>query len=180
MTADNNDMVLRPRVHPSVFVAEGARIYGDVIIDEGANLWFNAVVRGDEGRVTIGRGCNIQDNVVIHSDLFEEVCLGDRVTVGHGAVLRGCRIGNDVMVGMNSTVMTHVDIGERCIVAAGSVVPYHKTFPPRTLIAGAPARAVRPLTDDEAAMNDVAVQCYHDLKERYASGTIAGHSPSKE
>ncbi len=84
-------------MHP-FFVAEGARIYGDVEIRENASVWFNAVIRGDEGKIAIGRNTNVQDNVVVHSDLFVGTEIGDNVTVGHGAIIRGCRIGNNVMI----------------------------------------------------------------------------------
>ena len=100
MTSDDKGgPVLKPKVHDSVFVAEGAHIYGDVEIGEGSSVWFNAVIRGDEGKVTIGSNTNIQDNTVLHSDDGAEVEIGDNVTIGHGAVIRGGSIGDNVMWG---------------------------------------------------------------------------------
>ncbi len=165
-----------PEIHESVFIAPGARIYGDVFIAEGASIWFNAVLRGDEGRIEIGRDTNIQDNVVIHSDLGQAAIIAERVTVGHGAVIRGCRIGADVMIGMNATIMSNAEIGERSIVGANAFVPYRKSFPPGSMIMGSPARLVRRLTDQELAFNQAAIDVYRELARRYRSGEIKGVS----
>lgn len=166
--------VIRPEIHPSVFIAEGARIFGDVIIGEGSSVWFNAVIRGDEGRIRIGRSSNIQDNAVLHSDMMVGIDIGDEVTIGHGAIVRGCRIGNGVMVGMNATVMTNAVIGDNSIVGAHAFVPYNKHFPPRSLILGSPARLIRELTDEELKTNRMAVEIYRELVDGYISGLIAG------
>jgi carbonic anhydrase/acetyltransferase-like protein (isoleucine patch superfamily) len=168
---------LKPRIHPTVFIAEGARIYGDVEIQEGASVWFNAVIRGDEGRIVIGRNTNIQDNCVVHSDQEVGIEIGDGVTIGHGAIIRGCRIGNGCMIGMNATIMNHSEIGADSIVGTGAVVPYNKTYPPRSLILGVPARQVRELGDEETTVNRKAVEVYRKLVGQYNSGAIVGHEP---
>ncbi len=176
MRQKENGQTLRPEIHDSVFIAEGVRIYGDVAIAEEASVWFNVVLRGDEGRIEIGRATNVQDNVIIHSDMGAGVIIGDRVTVGHGTVVRGCRIGADVMVGMNTTIMSHAEIGAQSIVGANSFIPYHKIFPPKSLIMGSPAKVVRGLTDEELGFNKIAIDIYKDLVRRYRSGEIAGVS----
>ena len=168
--------VLRPKIHPSVFIAEGARIYGDVEIKKGASVWFNAVIRGDEGSVTIGENTNIQDNVVVHSDDGAIVEIGDNVTVGHGSVIRGTRIGNDVSIGMNSTIMSHSEIGDNSIVGANTFVAYHKKFPQKSLLVGVPAHVLKTLEGDELNANQVAIDIYMDLVEKYQSGKIMGHN----
>ena len=173
MEGREHNWILRPQIHASVFIAEGARIYGDVFIAKGASVWFNAVLRGDEGRIEIGRDTNVQDNVVIHSDMDAGVIIADRVTLGHGAVIRGCRIGTDVMVGMNATIMSHVEIGEQCIIGANSFVPYHKSFPPRSLIMGSPAKVFRELTNEELRFNQAAIDIYKGLVKRYQAGEIS-------
>ena len=178
MPNDRKESVLAPQVHESVFVAEGARIYGDVEIRENASVWFNAVIRGDEGKVSIGRNTNLQDNVVIHSDFFVATEIGDNVTVGHGAILRGCKIGNNVMIGMHSTVMTGAEIGENSMVAANCLVPYGSKFPPGSLILGTPAKRVRELTEEETRANAVAIQIYLDLIPKYRDHVIGGFDRS--
>ena len=165
-----------PQIHPSVFIARGVRVYGEVRVAEGAGLWFNAVLRGDEGPIEIGRDTNIQDNVVIHSDLGAAVIIGENVTVGHGAVIRACRIEDDVMIGMNATVMSHARIGAHSIVGANALVPYNREFPPGSLIMGAPARRVRSLTDEELVFNQAAVAVYKKLARQYRDGEITGIS----
>ncbi|WP_456370282.1 gamma carbonic anhydrase family protein, partial [Geoglobus sp.] len=105
-----------------VFIAENATILGDVEIGDDSSVWFNAVIRADLDRVTIGRKTNVQDNSVIHVDEGFPAEIGDRVTIGHSAVIHGCRISDDVLVGMNAVVLNGAEIGEYSIVGAGAVV----------------------------------------------------------
>lgn len=169
------EILLKPEIHESVFIAEGARIYGDVEIGEGSSVWFNAVIRGDEGKITIGKNTNIQDNVVIHSDMLFPLEIGDNVTIGHGAVLRSCRIGNNCMVGMNSTIMTNSTLGENTIIGANSFVPYNKEIPPQSMVMGVPAQVVRKVTDEELGYGATAVRIYEQIVERYSKQMIVGH-----
>jgi len=175
MPGKKDKKILKPRISKGVFIAEGVHIYGDVEICRDSSIWFNAVIRGDEGRITVGEGTNIQDNCVIHSDMGTQVVIGSSATIGHGAVIRGCRIGDNVMVGMNSTIMTGSEIGEASIIGANSFVPYNKKFPPRSLIIGAPARFVRELTDEEIGTNAVALAIYRKLTKDYSKGRIKGY-----
>jgi carbonic anhydrase/acetyltransferase-like protein (isoleucine patch superfamily) len=167
--------ILKPKIHKSVFVAEGARIYGDVEIGEGSSVWFNAVIRGDEGKITIGKNTNIQDNAVVHSDMTVGTEIGDNVTIGHGAIVRGCKLRNNVMVGMNSTVMTNSEIGENSIIGANTFVPYNHKFPPRSEILGVPAKLVRELKDEELETIRKATQIYEGLKKSYSEKKILGY-----
>ncbi|MEM3526503.1 MAG: gamma carbonic anhydrase family protein [Candidatus Jordarchaeaceae archaeon] len=167
--------VLKPKIHESVFIAEGARIYGDVEIGEGSSVWFNAVIRGDEGKVTIGKNTNIQDNAVVHSDMGVATEIGDNVTIGHGAIVRGCKIGNNVMIGMNATIMTNSEIGEYSIVGANSFVPYNKKFPPRSRILGLPATLVREVNEEDLETIRKGTQVYEELKKLYFEKRILGY-----
>jgi carbonic anhydrase/acetyltransferase-like protein (isoleucine patch superfamily) len=176
MIEESNKKVLSPRIHPSVFIAEGARIYGDVEIKEGASVWFNAVIRGDEGRVTIGENTNIQDNVVIHSDNGAAVQIGNNVTVGHCAVIRGARIGDGASIGMNATIMSYSRIGADSVVGANTFVPYNKQFSERSMIVGLPGRVVRMLETEELKSNQIPLDIYRELVEAYRSGKITGLS----
>jgi carbonic anhydrase/acetyltransferase-like protein (isoleucine patch superfamily) len=172
MMSSNSDQVLSPKIHPSVFIAKGARIYGDVEIKKGASVWFNAVIRGDEGKVTIGEDTNIQDNVVVHSDAGAVVEIGDRVTVGHSSVVRGARIENDISIGMNATIMSYAVIGANSIVGANTFVAYHKKFPEKSMIVGVPGRLIRRIEGGELKLNQLAIDIYLDLVKKYRSGEI--------
>jgi len=165
---------LKPEIHESVFIAEGAQIFGDVEIGEGSNIWFNAVIRGDEGKITIGKNTNVQDNVVIHSD-GRPTEIGDIVTIGHGAILRSCKIGNNVMVGMNATIMTGVEIGDYSIVGAHSFVGYDKKFPNKSLLRGVPAKFIRKIAGDEKEFSKVATLIYQEHVVNYSKGIIASY-----
>lgn len=176
MSEHDHEKILKPKIHESVFIAEGACIYGDVEVGEGSSIWFNAVLRGDEGKITIGKNTNIQDNVVVHSDGMIPVEIGDRVTVGHGAIIRGCRLGNSVMVGMNATIMSGVEIGDYCSVGANCFIPYNKKYPPGSLIAGIPAKLLRELKEAETLVNDMPVKIYRDVIKKYLDKKILGHN----
>ena len=165
---------VRPLFSPTVFIAEGAIIRGDVTIGNRASVWFNAVVRGDEGPVRIGECSNVQDCCVLHSDLGAAVEIGTWVTIGHGAVIRGARIADHVMIGMHATIMTGATIGEGSIVGAASFVPYRAEFPSHSLILGSPARLVRPLHDSERQHHRIACETYLQLVEAYRSGKWQG------
>ena len=146
-------------LHKSVRIFEGAKIVGNVKIDTESSIWFNAVLRGDIELITIGNHSNIQDNCVVHSSKNFPVNLGNYVSVGHAAVLHGCEIGDNCLVGMNSTILNGVKIGKNCIVGAGAVVTEGKEFDDGSLILGVPAKAVRKLTGGEIdSIKDNAVR----------------------
>ena len=143
----------RPTIHPSVFLAAGSHVIGDVVLEENVSIWFNTVVRGDVERIRIGRDSNIQDNATIHVTHFTNPTLiGAGVTVGHGAVLHGCTIKDGALIGMNAVVLDRAVIGEASLVAAGSVVLGGTVVPAGMLVAGLPAKVMRPLNDREKEM----------------------------
>ncbi len=159
-----------PVVHSSVFLAAGARVIGDVEIAEGCSVWFNAVVRGDVERVRIGRYTNIQDNAVIHVTHFANPTeIGERVTVGHAAVLHGCTIKDGALIGMNAVVLDRAVIGAGSLVAAGAMVRPGTKTPEGVLIAGVPAKIVRELTDDERKMVAEGAENYMLYVKHYRS-----------
>jgi gamma-carbonic anhydrase len=140
----------KPQLEKDVFVADGARIIGDVKIGEKSSVWFNTTLRGDVMPITIGRESNIQDNSVLHGTFGKFACeVGERVTIGHSVVLHGCKIGNRCLIGMGSIVMDGAEIGEMSVVGAGSLVTEGKKFPPQSLIVGRPAVFKRPLNAEE-------------------------------
>ena len=139
-----------PRVAPDAFIAENAVVVGDVEIAEGASVWYGAVLRGDVGSIRIGARTNVQDLVCIHmTGGLSNSEIAEDVTIGHGAILHGGKVGRGALIGMGSVVLDNADIGEEAIVAAGSVVPPNMKVPPRVLVRGIPAKVVRELTEEE-------------------------------
>jgi carbonic anhydrase/acetyltransferase-like protein (isoleucine patch superfamily) len=135
-----------PAIGATAYIAEGVKLIGDVTIGEEASVWFNAVLRGDLAPVVIGRGSNIQDGSIGHVNERQPLLVGEDVSVGHNAIIHGCRIGRGTLIGMGAIVLNGADIGEYALVGAGSLVTENKTIPPYTLAMGSPARVVRELT----------------------------------
>jgi carbonic anhydrase/acetyltransferase-like protein (isoleucine patch superfamily) len=140
-----------PRVHPTVYIADGAWLIGDVEVGEQASLWFNAVLRGDINSIHVGRRSNVQDGAVLHVTRELPVRIGDDVTIGHKAMIHGCWIGDGSLVGMNAVVLDNARVGPFALVAAGAVVRENFVVPEGTLVAGVPGRIIRSITDDEKA-----------------------------
>lgn len=156
-------------VHPSVYLAQGAIVVGDVTFDEEASVWFNAVIRGDCSPIRIGRGTNIQDGCVLHADPGFPCTLGEGVTVGHGAVVHGATVGNNVVVGMKSVVQNGAKIGDNCIIAVGAVVTEGAEIPAGSLVMGLPAKVKRPLSEPEIEMNRLSAQHYIENAKVFAA-----------
>jgi carbonic anhydrase/acetyltransferase-like protein (isoleucine patch superfamily) len=141
-----------PRLHASTFVDESAQVIGDVEIGEESGVWMNAVIRGDVNSIRIGRQTNIQDGCIVHVMRgTHQTLIGDRVTVGHGAVLHGCSIGDRCLIGMGALILNGAEIGEDSIVAAGTLVTEGMKVPPRSLVMGRPGVRKRELRADEIA-----------------------------
>lgn len=133
------------------YIAPGAVVLGDVTLGANVGIWYNAVVRGDRGPIVIGKGSNVQDNAVVHLDESFPVTIGENVTIGHGAIIHGCIIGDNTLVGMGAIIMNGAHIGKNCIVAAGALVPQGMEVPDNSLVIGSPAKVKRPITDEEIA-----------------------------
>lgn len=156
-----------PDLASDSWVAPSADVIGAVRLGAGASIWFGAVVRADNGAIVIGDRTNIQDGAVLHSDPGAPLTLGQDCTIGHRAVLHGCTIGDRVLIGMGATVLNHAIIAEDCVVGAGALVTEGKTFPPGSLIVGAPARAVKMLTDEQLAGLRMSAAVYVEKAKRY-------------
>lgn len=140
-----------PVVAASAFVAPGAVLVGRVILGERSSVWYNSVLRAEQEMISLGAGSNLQDNVSCHVDRGFPLTVGENVSVGHGAVLHGCTIGDSVLVGMSATIMNGAVIGTGSLVAAGALVLEGTIVPPGSLVAGVPAKVRRELSDDEIA-----------------------------
>jgi carbonic anhydrase/acetyltransferase-like protein (isoleucine patch superfamily) len=139
----------RPQVAASAYVAKEATLIGQVTLGEEASVWPAAVIRADNGPIVIGAGTSVQDGAILHVDVGTLLNIGKNVTIGHQAMLHGCTVGDDSMIGIQAIIMNKAVIGKNCIVGAGSVVPTGKIFPARSLILGSPAKVLREVTDEE-------------------------------
>jgi carbonic anhydrase/acetyltransferase-like protein (isoleucine patch superfamily) len=158
------------QLHPSVFLADGARVIGDVEMGEESSVWFNAVVRADTASVRIGARTNVQDGAVVHTDTGKPCTIGDECTIGHNAVVHGSTVGNGCLIGMGAIVLSGANVGGESLVAAGALVPEGKKFSPRSLIVGSPAKAVRTLSDEEVeGIIQRGVATYLRLAREYSS-----------
>lgn len=155
----------RPRIAADAFVAPNATLVGDVEVGAGASVWFGAVLRADEAAIVVGPGCNVQDNAVLHTNVDLPTVLVADVTVGHAAVLEGCRIEPGALIGMGAVVLNGAVVGAGALVAAGAVVGEGIEIPPGVLAAGVPARVRRPL--DESTADVVA-----HASEHYRRSTV--------
>ena len=162
-----------PKIADSVYLSESAHIIGDVEIGENCSIWPGAVIRGDFGKITIGKNCAVEDNCVIHSgspSADNSICdltIGDKVHIGHGAVLNCRSVGNQVLIGINSTILHDVDIGDFCIVGAASMVSQGKKIPDRSFVAGIPAKIKGMVTSKQMYWIEEAPAVYLKLAGQY-------------
>lgn len=141
----------RPHLGKNVFVGRGAIVMGDVTVADHASIWYNAVLRGDINRIVIGEGTNIQDNCVVHLADDYPCLVGDYVTVGHGAILHACTIGNEVLVGMGATVLDGAVVGDQCLIGAHALVTPGTVVPPGSMVLGSPGKIVKQLSPEQRA-----------------------------
>ena len=146
----------------AVYRAANATVVGDVRLEDNVSIWYGAVLRGDSGTITVGEGSNIQDNAVLH----ERVTIGRGCSVGHGAIVHGCSVGDHCVVGMGAIILNGAVIGNDCIVGAGAVVTGKMNAPAGSLILGNPAKVVRPLSEEEIAGNRANARHYVQLAEK--------------
>jgi carbonic anhydrase/acetyltransferase-like protein (isoleucine patch superfamily) len=161
----------RPSFDTAAFVAPGAVLIGRVTVGAESSIWYGAVLRGDTETITIGAQSNIQDGAVVHADPGFPATIGDRVSVGHGAIVHGATVGDDVLVGMASVLMNGSVIGPGSLVAAGAVVTPGTVVPPGSLVAGVPGRVVRPVTDEDATSINRNAATYLRLAALHAAET---------
>ena len=141
--------VVKPQIDPSARLAENTVVTGDVVLGAEVSVWYGAVLRGDAGEIRVGRGSNVQDNVVIHCSEGMPVVIGEGVVVGHGAILHSCRVEKDCLVGMGAILLDGCIIGEGSIIGAGALVSPGKEIPPRSLVMGVPGKVMREVSEEE-------------------------------
>lgn len=159
---------LAPSIDPTAWVAPSADLIGDVRLGARASVWFGAVIRADNTPIILGEESNFQDGATGHSDPDAPLTIGTRVTVGHQAILHGCTVEDEALIGMGARILNGAVIGAQSIVGAGALVTEGKMFEPRSLIVGSPARAVRTLTDEQVALLRLSAAHYADKAAHYA------------
>lgn len=165
-----------PEVAASAFVHPRASVCGCVRLGEQVSIWGGAVLRGDTDRITIGDGTNLQDLVMVHADPGVPCTVGARVTVGHRAILHGCRIDDDVLIGMGAILLNRCHIGSGSIVGAGALVAEGTVVPPNSLVVGVPGRVVRETTEAERARMAVSGTRYRQLAVMHRDGVVRYHT----
>lgn len=161
---------LSPAIDPTAWVAPSADLIGDVRLGARASVWFGAVIRADNTPIILGEESNFQDGAIGHSDPGAPLTIGARVTVGHQAILHGCTVGEEALIGMGARILNGAVIGPQSIVGAGALVTEGKSFEARRLIVGSPARAIRALSDQEVAMLRLSAAHYAEKAAHYAAG----------
>ncbi|WIF94367.1 gamma carbonic anhydrase family protein [Caminicella sporogenes] len=156
-----------PDVHNSCFIAETAQIIGRVTLKENVNIWFGSVLRGDGNYIEVGENTNIQDNCVVHINSEMPTIIGKNCTIGHGAIVHACIIGNNVLVGMGAIVLDGAVIEDNVIIGAGALIPPGKTVPKNSLVIGSPGKVVRELTDEEIKNLKQSAIHYVELAKDY-------------
>ena len=149
-----------PTIDPSAYVADSATLIGKVTLEENASVWSGVTIRGDNERITIGHGSNVQEGTVMHTDIGFPLDIGRNVTIGHQAMLHGCSVGDGSLIGIQAIILNGAKIGKGCLVGAGALVTEGKEFPDHSLIIGAPAKAVRTLAPDDIARLEMSAASY--------------------
>lgn len=157
----------KPTISQTAFVADNASLIGQVSVEEDASIWYGAVLRGDCDQIKVGIQSNIQDNCILHSDKGTPCIVGDRVTVGHGAILHSCTIGSNCLIGMGAIVLNGAVIGDNCIIGAGALITKNTIIPEGSLVLGSPAQVKRPLSPEEIQTIHASVSEYVQLKDHH-------------
>ncbi|MGE6342092.1 gamma carbonic anhydrase family protein [Psychrobacter sp. NPDC078929] len=152
------------------WVADSAQVMGDVYLGHQANIWFGAVIRGDNDRIHIGDYSNVQENSVIHTDAGIEVKIGNYVTIGHLAMLHGCEVGDNSLIGIGAVVLNNVKIGKNCLIGAKALITEGQVIPDNSLVMGAPAKVVKTLTDEQVAMLKMSALHYAERCQKFKTG----------
>jgi carbonic anhydrase/acetyltransferase-like protein (isoleucine patch superfamily) len=152
------------------YIAPGVVVTGEVVLAAGVNVWYASVLRGDLARITLGPRVNVQDGCILHTDAGAPQDIEEGVVVGHRAVLHGRRIGRDSLIGMGALLLSGCEIGEECLIAAGTVVTENRRIPPRSVVMGVPGKVVREITAEELERTHAICAHYLELAQRYARG----------
>ncbi|MFW2587105.1 gamma carbonic anhydrase family protein [Sagittula sp. SSi028] len=162
-----------PQLGDNVWVAPDANVIGRIVLEADSSVWFGCTLRGDNEEIRIGRGSNLQENVVCHTDMGFPMVIGAGCTIGHKAMLHGCTIGDNSLIGMGATVLNGAKIGANCLIGAGALIPEGKEIPDGSLVMGMPGKVVRPLTQQQIDGLKLSALGYQQNAKRFAAGLRA-------
>ncbi|WP_054005956.1 gamma carbonic anhydrase family protein [Cypionkella psychrotolerans] len=163
---------MTPQIDPSAWVADTAVLIGKITLEQDANIWFGAILRGDNEEIFVGRGSNIQENSVLHTDMGYPLTIGANCTIGHKAMLHGCTIGEGTLIGMGATILNGAKIGKGCLIGAGALITEGKEIPDGSLVMGAPGKVVRQLDAEAQARLLKSATGYQANARRFAKGLV--------
>lgn len=155
------------------WVAPDAQVIGNISLSKGCSVWFGAVLRGDNELIKIGVGSNVQDGCTLHTDLGFPLTIGENCTIGHNAILHGCSVEDNSLIGMGATVLNGAKIGKNCLIGAGALIPEGKIIPDGSLVVGAPGKVIRTLDQSAIAMLTKSAQAYQGNAKRFKSGLVS-------
>ena len=158
---------IAPEVAADAWVAPGCYVVGNVVVEDKASVWFGSTLRGDNERITIGAGSNVQENCVLHTDMGFPLTIGADCTIGHKAMLHGCTLGDNTLIGMGATVLNGAVIGKNCLIGAGALITEGKVIPDGSLVMGVPGKVVRMLDDDAIAGLRLSAEHYQENAARF-------------
>ena len=161
---------IAPQIDPSAWIADTAVLIGKITLEADANIWFGAILRGDNEEIRVGRGSNIQENSVLHTDMGYPLVIGANCTIGHKAMLHGCTIGDGSLIGMGATILNGAKIGKGCLIGAGALITEGKEIPDGSLVMGAPGKVVRQLDAEAQARLLKSATSYQANTRRFAKG----------
>lgn len=162
-----------PKLADDVWVAETAAVVGNVVMESGSSAWFGTVIRGDNETIHIGAKSNIQDNAVLHSDPGSPLTIGEGVTVGHQAMLHGCTIGDNTLVGIGATILNNTVIGKNCLIGAHALITENKVIPDNSVVMGSPGRVIKQVPEAQEAMLKASADYYVKNAQRFKDGLKA-------
>lgn len=156
----------------NVYIAPGAHVMGKVILRDNASVWFNVVIRGDCDLIEVGEGSNVQDGAILHTDYGVPLCIGKGVTIGHKAMLHGCRVGDFSLIGINAVVLNGASIGHHCLIGANALVTEGIVIPDYSLVMGSPAKIVKQLKPEQASALEASAEHYQQNARRFATELV--------
>ena len=163
---------MRPEIHETAWIADDANVIGNVKLKEGSSVWFCTTIRGDNEIVVVGKGTNIQENTVMHTDIGFPLTIGENCTIGHKVMLHGCKIGNNTLIGMGAVILNGVKIGDNCLIGAGALITENKVIPDGSLVMGMPGKIVRQLDDAAIARLTQSALNYQENAARFRNKLV--------